>query len=192
MTSKLKIINAAMLVLGHNSVKDIGDDSPVAVIAASNLYDIYYPSILSSGYWRFAIKQQELAQINNPDSFEGWNYAYQIPVDFIAIEHIEPVSNYIINGTSIYSNISQDLKLYYFHEVSEGILPVYFVTFIIEKMAAIFAMKITQQPQLAHFSERNAANSRNTAIQLDRNNQPSMRMIQNPIANAKYFSPTGY
>ena len=192
MTSKLKIINAAMLLLGHNSVNDIGDDSPEAVIAASNLYDIYYPSILSSGYWRFAIKQQELAQINNPDSFDGWNYAYQIPVDFIAIEHIEPVSNYIINGTSIYSNISQDLKLYYFHEVSEGILPVYFVTFIIEKMAAIFAMKITQQPQLAQFWEANAAKSRNTAIQLDRNNQPSMRMIQNPIANAKYFSPTGY
>ena len=190
MSSKLDIINASFILLGHRSVNNLGDNSGEDVKKASKLYDIFYPAYLTRYSWRFAIKQFELSQVANAPEVSGYNYAYQLPSDYLSIYKVDPQAQYEIYGTYLYINISSDLKLYYTYKVSEGILPEYFVEWIIEEFAALFAMPITQQVELAQLWGQSAQLKLNRAIALDSQSQTSLSIISNPLGQAKYaFTP---
>jgi len=190
MSSKLDIINASFILLGHRSVNNLGDNSGEDVKKASSLYDIYYPAFLTRYSWRFALKQFELSQVSGAPEIKGYNYAYQLPNDYLAIYKIEPSAQYEIYGQYLYINIASNLKLYYTYKVSEGEIPQYYLEWIIEEFAALFAMPVTQQIQLAQLWAQSAQLKLNRAIALDCQSQTSLSIVDNPLGKAKYaFTP---
>lgn len=186
MSSKLEIINAAFLLLGHRSVNNLGDNSGEDVKKASALYDIYYESFLTNYQWNFAIKQFELNEVTSAPKVERFNYAYQLPPDYLYLVQIEPLAEYRVYGNLLYTNLSKDVKMYYTHRVSEGSLPAYYLEFIIEKFAELFAMPITQQPELVQLWGQSAELKLNKAIALDDQSQTSISISNNPLVQAKY------
>lgn len=188
MASKLQIINAAFVLLGHRSVNNLGDNSGEDVKKAEALYDLYYPSFLTYYSWRFALKQFPLSEVTNPPEVREYEYAYQLPSDYLSIYKMSPSAQYEIYGTLLYTNLSpsDDLKIYYTHKIDEGLLPEYFVEFLIEKFAEIFAMPITQQPELAQLWGQSAQAKLSRAMALDSQSQTSLSIIDNPLGRAKY------
>ncbi len=188
MSSKLSIMNAAFLHLGTTGVNNIGDDAPDIVKRMSQIYDIYYESLLTCNYWRFALKQSELSkQVDGTyDKVLGFDYAYQLPSDYLVAYKVEPQGVYKIYGNLIYSNLSSNLKLYYTHKVSEANLPPYYVTFLTEKFAHLFAMPVTQDVNIAMAWDRAADLSKNMAIALDDQSQTSEMLQYAPLVSAKY------
>jgi len=193
MSSKVSIINAAFLLLGHRAVNNLGDDSGEDVKKAVALYDIYYPSLLTYYPWRFALKQFPLVAPSSFDTIVGYQYAYYIPNDYLSIFEIQPLGNYKIYGSLIYTNLNDpNLKLFYTHKVSEENLPDYYVQFLVEKFAELFAMPITQQPELAQMWGQSAERQLNRATALDSQSQTSDSFKDNPLGRAKYSYTTGF
>ena len=186
MSSKLEIINAAFLLLGHKPVTNLIQDTGNDVKRAIALYDVYYTACLCHAYWRFSIKQAELNNLASYESVEGYEYAYQIPNDSLAIYMIEPNNVYRIFGTTIYSNISSGLKLYYTAYVPESNLPDYYVEYLVERFAGLFAMPITNNSQLAKLWAQSADIKLDRAMTLDGFSQSSERIQSNPLATAKF------
>lgn len=191
MSSKIDIINAAFLLLGHHSVNNLGDNSGEDVKKASDLYDIYYPAFLTRYSWRFALKQFPLSQVTNPPAVTGYSYAYQLPNDYLMIYKTDPIADYQIFEQLLYINVSQDLKLYYTYRVTESVLPEYYVEFLVEKFAELFAMPITQQPPLVELWGNSANEKLSRAVALDSQSQPSIRIQDNPLGRAKYATNIG-
>ena len=191
MSSKIAIMNAAFILLGHRAVNNLGDNAGEDVKKASDLYDIYYESLLTRYAWRFALKQFELAQVTNPIEITGYNYAYQLPSDYLSIYKTDPKANYEIYGQLLYTNVSQDLKLFYTYKVPESVLPPYYIEFLVEKYAELFAMPITQQRALVKLWGNSANEKLSRAIALDSQSQPSLRITDNPLGNAKYAMNIG-
>lgn len=187
MSSKVEIINAAFLLLGHRAVNNLGDNSGEDVKKAVALYDIYYPSLLTRYAWRFALKQFPLSAPADFDAVLGYQYAYQLPNDYLSIYKISPSGQYEIYGQLIYTNLNDpNLKLYYTAAVSEEVLPNYYIEFLVEKFAELFAMPITQQTELVQIWGNSASEKLNRAIALDSQSQTSLSFTDNPLGRAKY------
>lgn len=193
MSSKLQIINAAFLLLGAEPVTNLGSSARQDVINAEALYDIYYLSLLTRTSWRFALKQYTLSQVNDFPEITGYNYAYQLPNDYLQIYSLDPMDRYEIYGTLLYTNLNPTaLKLYYTHKVSEANLPVYYVEFLVEKFAELFALMITQEAELAQLWGMSAKEKLNRAMTLDNQQQPSLSILSNPIGSAKMGYGVGF
>lgn len=188
MANKIEIISAAMLLLGHGPVDSIGNDAPAPIQAASFLYDLYYPSFLTRYQWGFCIKQGTLSQETVFDEVPEFSYAYLLPNDYLSLIRVDPWSDYMIYQTLLYYNIASNLKLFYTYTVDEGVLPPYFIEFMIEKLAEVFAMKITQQVSLVQLWGISSEKKLQRAIQLDSQGQSSLLVQSNPIAASKYGS----
>lgn len=191
MTSKVDIINAAFILLGHRSVNNLGDNSGEDVKKASAIYDMYYESFLTYYSWRFAIKHVQMAQIANPPEIDWHQYAYQIPPDYLRIVKIEPRVEYIIYETYLYTNVDNPVEIFYTYKVPEGVLPPYYIEFLIEKFAEVFAMPITQQPELVQIWGASAEDKFNRAVAIDSQSQTSLEIVDKPLGQAKYWYNAG-
>jgi hypothetical protein len=93
MATKLEIINYALAYLGNPPVNTL-DLSNTVVQAMSSIYDQQLPDVLASHPWRFALKWAELIQDTSTPEDPRWNYAYQLPGDYIQAYQSYPWANY--------------------------------------------------------------------------------------------------
>lgn len=186
MATKVDIINAAFLLLGAHAVNNLGDNAPDEVKKCIALYNIYYPALLTDYQWRFSIKQFQLALSSGAPTIVGYQYAYQIPNDVLSIYSLYPSNNYQIYGDLLYCNLGGPVFLYYMAYVPESMLPEYYIRYLIEKFAEIFAMPLTQDKELLELWGQSAELALNKAIALDGQSQPSLTLRYNPLGEAKY------
>ena len=87
LTNKIDIISAGLAQLGQNRVQTDADPSRGNQIAQS-MWDIVRRSRLASHPWRFAIREQLLTPINDPQDFENvsdFAYMFERPADALLI-----------------------------------------------------------------------------------------------------------
>lgn len=185
-TSKIRILNAAFLLLGQDEIQAIDNDSSKVIKRASALYDLFYSNFLCDNLWLFALKKFKLVKISDAEMFNYYNNAYKLPSDFLRAYSLEPYCDYKIYGNVLYSNYSDNLELYYTHYVKEDLLPVYYESYLIYKMAELLAMPITQKPDLAMAFANKSKMEKIRAITIDSQQQPSLVIKSNPILASKY------
>lgn len=188
MATKLSIISSAFMLLGKEAVNSLGESASPTVKSCALLYDNYYDSLLTLYPWRFAITQFTLNLVASPLTVPNFNYAYQLPSDYLNIIQVDPLTDFAIYEDVLYCNIAQGLKLFYTTRVPEGLLPPYYVVFLIEKFAELFAMRLTENDQLVQLWGDSAQDKLNRAIGLDAMSQPSTVIQDNRVAAAKYGS----
>jgi hypothetical protein len=191
MSSKLKLISSALLLLGDKPTNTLGDDAPNSVKSAEVLYDIYYPVILSERVWRFAVKQAPLSKISGPPKVANWAYAYELPEDYLLISHLQPDREFEIIGNYLYTNLNNTDSLnpptlFYTYKVDEGVLPSYFEAYLVERLASLFAMKITNEPSITQLWAQSAELRKRDAIALDNQSQTSQTLPGNIMVEAHY------
>lgn len=82
--TKLDMINLAFNVLGKKSINDLMDSSEFSD-SANRVFDVLYLKEIAQYDWRFASKIQVLSQNVIPPADPYWQYAYNLPSDYLAL-----------------------------------------------------------------------------------------------------------
>lgn len=122
MASEIEIVNSGLRKIGSSVIQSLTAGSPEAN-AANNLYGPHRLKMLRSHNWNFASKRAALARLAAAPAF-GYNYAYQLPPDFIRVVSVHPddrgVSNvdYKIESDKILSD-AEDIYLRYVSDITD-------------------------------------------------------------------------
>lgn len=78
MASEIEIVNMAISRIGANRIQSLNDQTKEAREAKLH-YPFARDRALEAHDWNFARKRFQLALLD--ESYSGWNYAYQMPID---------------------------------------------------------------------------------------------------------------
>lgn len=140
MPTKIDIISNALILIGNPPISSLDPDQGAGA-TVSALYETVLEDLLTTTYWRFAIKQQTLSKLS-ATPLNTWQFAYQIPTDSLAIHRVVERSRYQIFEDKIFSN-ENELAADYTFRVDDTALPTYFVKAFQYSLAADFAISVT-------------------------------------------------
>jgi len=186
--SKIDFINAALANLGEQQIASLGPNASDETKTYSKIYDTVYPIILGKQKWSFTRNFAQLSKLTNADKFEQFQYAYQLPNDYLLIDTIYPLTYYQIIGDKIYASNNGKLTLiYYSKNVEDQYLPPYFVEFLIAELTYRFAMSVTQAPALVQQWIEVSQSAFKRACVSDAQNQTSSRFIpDDPMIKSRH------
>lgn len=192
MATGIDMASNALILLGDNPISDLlGTEGSAGSQAAANLYEETYKAVLSTYPWSFALKEQYLSRLSQtPEDITNYAYAFQIPADCIRIWKIMSWNRYTIVGPYIYSN-ERELLARYIYNVDETVLPAHVVKAIEYKLAAEFAVPVTEDTQKAQFYEQKYLFQIAQAQTIDSQNQPQKPISDSPFIHAR-FSGSSY
>jgi len=144
--SNVELCSAALVKLGAESISSFADGTTEADIAAA-LYDIIRDSLLGTHPWSFATAHAELALLPTTP-LSNFQYAFELPADFIkAISAGDECRSrgavYQIIGSEIHTNY-EELTLTYIKRSDEANFPTYFVSALVNRLAAEFCLPLTE------------------------------------------------
>jgi hypothetical protein len=187
MTSKVSIISNAFVLLGKKPITVLNNQKP-AHSAASSLYDLLLPDMLSKCPWRSAMTNQTLSRINEePNNSTEWGYQFQLPTDpkMILLYNVTPTMNYQIYQDRLYCNYL-DVRVDYVFEPSSEHFPAYFVMLMVYTIAYHLASQVTQQAKLTQFWYTRFTQQKIIAMGISANQIPSQIIKYKPIIAAHY------
>lgn len=184
MTSKINLINNALRLIGDNEIQSLSDTGFGPQLADA-LYDDTYKALLAEHPWSFAFKEQWLSLLSQaPDRETGYNYAFQLPVDMIRIWQLFEHQDYVIVGDKLYSNQNKILMRYIF-KVAESQLPPHFAKAMEYKLAAEFAVPVTDNDNYAALYESKYLQQVAKAMAIDSQNKPQIAIVDAPFVDAR-------
>ena len=192
MASDIDIASNALILIGDEPISSFGDPGAGAT-AAANLYPDTYRQFLATHPWSFALKEQTLNQLTaEPDDLTNFRFAYQIPTDLIRLWALFPHSDYTIVGDFIYSNQNELLARYVF-QVEETALPPHFTKALEYRLAADFALLVTESESKAALFERKFLQAASQARSIDSQSKPPVAIQDSPFTAARFggFSGAG-
>lgn len=154
MATDITITNQALTLLRANTISSFNDGSNEADIA-DLYYDDFLKDIFSRYPWSFAQKRAELT-VSGTDPVNEWDYAHSLPSDnerIIAIFNsdqvgAQPIKRWKRRAGFIDSN-EAELWALYVYVVDEADWPGYFIQYAIHALAALLAMPITDDEDVA-------------------------------------------
>jgi len=176
MTSKIEIINNALLLVGAETLQTLTDSSREARVAAS-VYDTTKEDIISRHPWNFSLGQVQLAQVAATPLF-GFDHAYQLPVDPKAIRVIKkntPRNDYRLLEDKLYTDDNQVEILYQF-DPGEQNYPSYFRRLLEYELAKMFAFALMQDETQGQVFEGLMTRQMRAARTIDSQSSPSREM----------------
>ena len=190
MPSKVDIVSNALLLVGHPPISSFDPDQGAGAAVGEALYDTTLSYILSTTYWRFTVKQQSLNRLT-AKPLQGWQYAFQLPTDLLTLHRVSPRSNYQIYGDLLYSNHTELIADYtYVPEATE--LPSYFVQIFQYKLAADFAISITNDTQKNQLYELKYQNELKVAMAADAKNHPPEAIQDSPFTDVRLSGASSF
>lgn len=140
MATSISMCSNALLLIGHGTISSFTEGGAGALVA-SNLYDSSYENLLTLHRWRFASGKVSLSRLTATPLNE-WDYAFQLPANYMLINRVIPDTDYEIFEDKIYSN-QQTLDIDYVFKPAESELPAYFVKLVEYYLASQFAVPVT-------------------------------------------------
>ena len=150
--TKEDICSQALLYIGEAPISSFSEGT--GGLVASNLYDITRDDMLTGYRWRFAAGKSTLNQLVATPLNE-WQYAYQLPSDLLLVIRTYPNSKFEVYEDKLYSNANTS-EIDYIFRPEPGAFPAYFVKALGYKLAAEFAITITNNQSLADLMDRRA------------------------------------
>lgn len=179
--SKEDIVSQALLYIGEAPISSFSEGT--AGLVASNLYDITRDDLLTAYRWRFAVGKKSLSRLTSTPLNE-WQYAFQLPTDLLLLIRTYPNSKYEVYEDKIYSN-SATLEIDYVFRPESGAFPAFFVKALSYKLAAEFAIAITNNQSLADRMEMRAADSLKKARFNDSQGRANTAIIHRPFVEVR-------
>lgn len=152
--TKIDIANGALIKLRAQTLVTFEDGTPQSDIV-KQIYERIIQGCLRSSRWHFAMKKQQLTQLNETP-INQWKYSYLLPVDMIKLycvwnSNLTTILSVncieIFGNNRIYTN-EKSLWADYTYRLDESYWPVDFVEFVTAALAAELAMPITGDPSL--------------------------------------------
>lgn len=185
MASDIDIVSNALILIGDNPISSFSDPGAGAQ-AAGNLYPGTKTSVLSTHPWTFALKEQKLNRLSqDPDPLTSWQYAYQNPTDLIRYWSIMPWSNYVMVGSTLYSN-QNELLARYVYDVPSTFFPAHFQKALEYKLASEFALLVTESTSTAGLYEGKYQQALSIAMNIDSQSHPQQPIISQPFTDVRF------
>ena len=180
--TSIDLASNALLLIGEETISSFTDDSTAALVAA-NLYELTFESLLTLHPWRFASKQATLSRLTDTPVTD-WAYAYQLPSDFMVAQHIDDATEmYQIYGDKLYSD-NTTVILDYTFKPDESFLPAYFAELLEYRLAAVFAIPITESATKGDYYAQLAERQMTKSKTIDSQMSPSSAPVGNsPLIN---------
>lgn len=154
-TSKIEIISQAFTLIGKpRPVIDLNESAITASVA--KIYDSTLLDVLGRHPWRFALRIATLVKLISNPPLERWQFAYQLPTQYLTAYRTDPLADYEIYGNQIFTNVDDPLRLVYVSKVSEAEFPAYFAELMKRQLASIIAIPFAENPTLAQFLKQEA------------------------------------
>jgi hypothetical protein len=185
MSSKVDIVSNALLLVGHTAISSFDADQGAGATVGSALYDTTLEYLLSTTYWRFTVKQQQLSRLS-AKPLKNWQYAYQLPTDLITLHRVTPRTNYQIFEDKLYCNVTELFADYTYKPAAED-LPQYFVQAFQYKLAADFAISITNDTQKNGLYEQKFDRELKIAMAADAKSHPPEPIVDQPFTDVRLY-----
>jgi hypothetical protein len=183
--TKIKIISLALVCIGKGPINSIADAGTFAE-AAGDIYDLLYPSLLTNGSWRFAVKIQELSQNITDPIIDSWSYSWQLPADYLELIRLDPFIDYNIFGKNIYTKTTAtNLYAIYYYQPLESVLPPYFVRHFVYQLAADMAWGLARDKNLSKVYEQKANEALMIGQAADARSHPNSAIFNAPYINVR-------
>ena len=142
----VELCSAALVKLGAAGISSFSDGTAEAEVA-NTLYDIVRDGLLSLHPWSFATAHAELTLLPTPPA-TNFNYAFDLPADFIKAlsaggEARSRGAIYQIVGGELHAN-EEEITLTYIKRADEADFSTFFVSALINRLAAEFCLPITE------------------------------------------------
>ena len=144
--TNFELCSAALVKLGAAGISSFNDGTTEADVAGT-LYDIVRDGLLGLHPWSFATAHAQLTQLPTPPVTD-FDYAFELPADFIKTISAGDEERgrgivYQIIGKELHSNY-EDVTLTYIKQAAEADFPAYFVSALINRLAAEFCLPLTE------------------------------------------------
>lgn len=176
----------ALVMLGSPPISSFEDESDEAVVA-SELYPAVRDELLSAYTWKFATTEATLGRLlgTPPADFQ---YAYQLPPDLLRVISAGESGStglvYRIRGRTLQTD-SPSVTLSYIFLPDETEFPPHFVAALVAKLAAAFALPLTESSQRAQTMMAQAENAYRGARVTD-SQQQTLQVVQDrTLLNAR-------
>jgi hypothetical protein len=185
MPSAIDISSNALLLIGDEGINSF-DEPGAGARAAKAFYAQTKQAVLAWHPWSFALKDQELSQLSQtPDTRTNLKYAYQLPTDMIRIWELMPFGYYeLVNGLLLTNEPT--LLMRYIYDVDDTAMPPHVVKALEYKLAAEFAMSVTEDENRAQLYERKHINQLATAAGIDSQGRPQEAIKRSPFTEARF------
>lgn len=151
MTTKLEIVNSALLRCGAEPLTAIPDLTNKRGNLINNHYDIVLREILNDTPWNFAKKRLAVTVDGTPPLY-GYNYRYQLPSDCIRVLGINDEDDQIpfsIEAGYLLCNLDTSINIRYISYVTDTtIYSASFVTAFYLKLAENISYSLVQSQSL--------------------------------------------
>ncbi len=144
--SNVELCSAALVKLGAESISSFSDGTAEADVAGT-LYDIVRDGLLGVHPWSFATAHAQLVQLPTAP-LTDFGYAFELPADFIkALSAGDDCRSrgavYQVIGREVHTNY-EELTFAYVKRGDEADFPTYFVSALVNRLAAEFCLPLTE------------------------------------------------
>jgi len=150
--TKFDICNRALVRCGANKIADFGGASAESVTAGLE-YEALVTGKLGGTYeWRFAMELEDLGSPLVAVPADKWTYAYNLPADLLVIRAVRvadlriPFDRY---GGKIFCDAKDSVVIEYTFRQVESAFPPYFTDALVAELAAVFAVALNRDLDLA-------------------------------------------
>jgi len=183
MASDIDIASNALQMIGAGSINSFDEPGAGAAVAKA-LYEDLITALLTTTYWRFAMKKQSLNQLSQTPLNE-FKFAYQIPTDNLKIERIYPRIFYKIYRDLIYTDASS-IEIDYAFRPDTSSLPPYFVLAFTYKLASEFSLAVTDNEQKNALYEEKFRAALAEAFSADAMQHPQTPIVDSPFTDVRH------
>lgn len=155
----IKICSRASLLIGGDVIQSFSDGTAEASVCEA-MYEDVARSALTNSRWRFATDQSVLVRLSSAPTGR-WTGAYQLPSDLIMLSAVtvqEVPIEYDLYGSKVFCDEPESSTLIadYVFRADESNWPPYFVIAVEYMMAAVLAVSVARDSQLASLMEQKA------------------------------------
>ena len=185
----VEITSNALMLIGDEPISS-WDESDGGTVSEA-FYESTKNALLSCYPWSFALKDSDLAlQSATPSEMWDFKYAHKLPQDMLRLWEIRPYrTNYAISEIYVYSN-AQELMAIYTYSCDEEQFPDTFRVALEYRLAAKFAMSITENATVMREMQAEHVMALRLAKHIDATQKPQTVMVDAPFNNVRGGSPT--
>jgi hypothetical protein len=150
--TKFDICNRALVRVGANVITDFVSAQAESVTAGRE-YEALVTGKLGGAYeWRFAMELADLGAPLGDTPADKWTYAYNLPADLLVIRAIRrndlpiPFDRY---GGKVMCDAQDGVVIEYTFRQVEAAFPAYFTEALVADLAAVFAVALNRDLDLA-------------------------------------------
>jgi hypothetical protein len=179
-TTEIEIISNAATLCGKAPFSTL-DDGGTFALSAKKMFDMITPFLLAAPHWRFNVITRQLQLIANFDpDIANWQFAWQIPADFLSLIRVDPLQAFQIYGDQIYTLGQSPMKLEYRTQLPVSKWPVYFRHYAAFELAILLAFSVAESEKLEQKLKEERVEVRALAMYVDAQNHPSDPIQDNP------------